>query len=153
MTALPPRRLARPLLQVGALVYRPGRMGPQILLITSRETRRWVIPKGWPHKGLSLPRSALKEAWEEAGVRGAVAHHPVGLFSYDKRSLIAPPLLVTVSVYPVRFVSQDARWPEHGLRDLDWVAPAEAARRVHEAGLAEILHRFRPTSRLMLARH
>jgi 8-oxo-dGTP pyrophosphatase MutT (NUDIX family) len=143
MPDVPPRRTVRPPQQVGALVHRPGRMGPHVLLITSRETRRWVIPKGWPHRGLSRAHSALKEAWEEAGVRGRVERDPVGAFSYDKRSLIAPPAPVIVAVYPVRFVSQDARWPERGLRDLAWMTTAEAARLVEEEGLAEILDRFR----------
>jgi 8-oxo-dGTP pyrophosphatase MutT (NUDIX family) len=153
MTEISLSRAVRPLLQVGALVYRRGRRGLEILLITSRETHRWVIPKGWPHRGLSLPRSALKEVWEEAGVRGSVAQHPVGFFAYDKRSLIAPPARVIVTVYPVRFVSQDTRWPEHGLRDIAWVAPAEAASRVEEPDLAALLHEFQPAGRFVQARH
>ena len=133
----------RQLVQAGALVHRAGRIGPQVLLITSRETQRWVIPKGWPHHGLSLPRSALREAWEEAGVRGRAGNEPLGSFVYDKRNPMAPPVAVAVAVFAVRFVSQDQRWPELGLRERAWFTPAEAARRVDEDGLADILGRFR----------
>jgi 8-oxo-dGTP pyrophosphatase MutT (NUDIX family) len=55
------------------------------MLITSRESRRWVIPKGWPKKGKSPQHSAAREAFEEAGVVGAVDKHSVGSFSYEKR--------------------------------------------------------------------
>src|SRR6266487_779296 len=70
--------------QYGALPYRlrTGSRRPQFMLITSRETQRWVIPKGWPKKGKSPQYSAAREAFEEAGVLGAVAKRPVGSFSY-----------------------------------------------------------------------
>ncbi len=68
--------------QYGALPYRlRGGARPQFMLITSRETSRWVIPKGWPKKGKSPQYSAAREAFEEAGVVGAVAKRPVGSFS------------------------------------------------------------------------
>jgi 8-oxo-dGTP pyrophosphatase MutT (NUDIX family) len=57
----------------------------EFMLVTSRETRRWIIPKGWPKKGKSPHRSAAREAFEEAGVLGAVGRQPVGSFSYEKR--------------------------------------------------------------------
>src|SRR5262245_66455856 len=74
--------------QYGALPYRlrDGSRRPQFMLITSRENRRWVIPKGWPKKGKSPQSSAAREAFEEAGVRGAVAKRAVASFSYEKRS-------------------------------------------------------------------
>src|SRR5262249_56765677 len=73
--------------QYGALPYRlrAGSRRPQFMLITSRENQRWVIPKGWPKKGKSPHGSAAREAFEEAGVVGAVAKRPVGSFSYHKR--------------------------------------------------------------------
>lgn len=69
-------------LQVGALCLDPetGR----VLLITSRGTGRWVIPKGWPMEGHSLPGAAAREAWEEAGVEGRVVHEEIGRYAYDK---------------------------------------------------------------------
>src|ERR1700726_1179051 len=72
--------------QYAALPYRVRRnFGTEVMLVTSRETRRWIIPKGWPHKGKTPHRSAAREAFEEAGVVGAVGSRPVGSFSYEKR--------------------------------------------------------------------
>ena len=72
--------------QYGALPYRlSAGSRPQFMLVTSRETRRWIIPKGWPKKGKSPHHSAAREAFEEAGVVGAIARRPVGTFSYEKR--------------------------------------------------------------------
>jgi 8-oxo-dGTP pyrophosphatase MutT (NUDIX family) len=56
----------------------------EILLVTTRRSRRWIIPKGWPIKGLKPPKPAAREAFEEAGVRGKVAMKSVGVFNYDK---------------------------------------------------------------------
>src|SRR5215468_11570993 len=72
-------------LQYGALPYRTSNgHRAQFMLVTSRETRRWIIPKGWPKRGKSPHRSAAREAFEEAGVIGAVGRRPVGSFSYAK---------------------------------------------------------------------
>src|ERR1700758_2793110 len=72
--------------QFAAIPYRIGADGHvEILLITSRETRRWVIPKGWPMKGKSSAKSAAREAFEEAGVTGKLDKSPVGAYAYDKR--------------------------------------------------------------------
>src|SRR5580700_3178360 len=72
--------------QYAALPYRMNdRTQPEVMLVTSRETRRWIIPKGWPHKGKAPHRSAAREAFEEAGVIGAVNRQSVGSFSYEKQ--------------------------------------------------------------------
>ena len=77
-------------LQYGALTYRKAKIsGIEILLMTSRETKRWIIPKGWPIKGLKPCESAAQEAYEEAGVRGDVGRRPIGKYTYDKR--LEPP--------------------------------------------------------------
>ncbi|WP_412058254.1 NUDIX hydrolase [Bartonella sp. DGB2] len=72
------------LIQVSALVYRYKDNKPYLLLITSRGTKRWIIPKGWPIPGRSLAQSALKESFEEAGVRGVVSTTAIGHYSYIK---------------------------------------------------------------------
>ena len=71
--------------QYGALPYRftPG-AALEILLVTSRESKRWIIPKGWPIKGLRPAKSAAREAFEEAGVSGRIGMKSIGLFTYDK---------------------------------------------------------------------
>jgi hypothetical protein len=71
--------------QYGALPYRfTPHAALEILLVTTRQTRRWIIPKGWPIKGLRPAKSAAREAFEEAGVRGKISAKPLGLFTYEK---------------------------------------------------------------------
>ena len=75
--------------QYAALPYRlNGHAQPEVMLVTSRETRRWIIPKGWPHKGKTPHHSAAREAFEEAGVVGAVSKDSIGSFSYQGKALL-----------------------------------------------------------------
>jgi 8-oxo-dGTP pyrophosphatase MutT (NUDIX family) len=89
--------------QYGALPYRLA-VGsrPQFMLVTSRETRRWIIPKGWPKKGKSPHHSAAREAFEEAGVVGAVARRSVGSFTYEKRLKNGGAVVCEVRVFPLQ---------------------------------------------------
>ncbi len=129
--------------QVAALVYRREMGALQVLVITSRGTGRWIIPKGWPQVGRTLAVTALREAFEEAGVRGEVSQEPIGSYSYCKSDL--PPERInqfTVAVYAVQFTSQEKNWPERDQRFCEWVSPAEAAKRVEETELKQILSGF-----------
>jgi 8-oxo-dGTP pyrophosphatase MutT (NUDIX family) len=131
--------------QFAALCYRTTPKGaPRILLITSRETGRWVLPKGWPITGKSAAESAAREAFEEAGVEGKVDPHCLGLYSYSK--VVAPERAVpcVVAVYPLLVKSLRSRFPERGQRRLRWFSPAKAASKVAEPELAELLARFTP---------
>ena len=75
-------------MQYGALPYRFTKSGaPEILLVTTRQTKWWIIPKGWPIKGLKPAKSAAREAYQEAGIRGSVKTKAIGIFSYEKRSV------------------------------------------------------------------
>lgn len=139
--------LARPpLLQVAALCVRQKRDRPEVLLITSRGTHRWILPKGWPHKGTGEPGSALAEAWEEAGVKRAVASpEPLGRYRAVKRedSGLERPCDVIVFRVDVRQLVDD--YPESGQRKRLWVSPEEAAEKVDEPGLKAILRDFAGT--------
>jgi 8-oxo-dGTP pyrophosphatase MutT (NUDIX family) len=129
-------------LQVAALPYRleaDGRVS--IMLVTSRETRRWVIPKGWPMAGKRKREAAAQEAFEEAGIKGEIAKKPIGSFTYFKRRT-SHFELVWVKVYPLEVKRELARWPEQGQRDRVWFSPDEAAAQVLEPGLAAILQNF-----------
>jgi 8-oxo-dGTP pyrophosphatase MutT (NUDIX family) len=129
--------------QVAALPYRRTKGGdPEILIITSRETRRFVIPKGWPMKDRRKSEAAAREAFEEAGVIGTVGRKPVGRYTYWKR-LKDRFSLVRVTVYPLEVSEQVAEWPERDQRLLSWMAPADAALLVDEPGLARIIRDFR----------
>jgi 8-oxo-dGTP pyrophosphatase MutT (NUDIX family) len=129
--------------QYGALPYRlRGGSGPQFMLITSRETRRWVIPKGWPKKGKSPQYSAAREAFEEAGVVGAVAKRPVGSFSYEKRLKNGAVVVCAVRVFALEVSCQSKQWPEKQERIVKWLSAAQAAQRVKEPNLGDIIRRM-----------
>jgi 8-oxo-dGTP pyrophosphatase MutT (NUDIX family) len=134
-----------PRTQSAALPWRIGRDGAiEVLLITSRETRRWVIPKGWPIKGLKSPQTAAREAYEEAGVEGEVEKSKLGAYHYDKRLRSGRVQKVRVSVYPLKVDTEREAWPEVRQREKLWTSPAAAAELVQEAELATLLASFRP---------
>jgi 8-oxo-dGTP pyrophosphatase MutT (NUDIX family) len=127
-------------LQVAALCYRESTDGKQILLITSRDTKRWILPKGWPIEGLDGPASALQEAWEEAGVCNAtITPEPLGTYSYDKRLSGGAILPVEATVYLTLVGTLAQSFPEVEERTRTWVSPAEAAKMVDEPELKAIL--------------
>jgi hypothetical protein len=102
----------RPLIQYGALPYREGRSGLEVLLVTSRETRRWIIPKGWPQSGLPPHRAAANEAFEEAGVVGKIGKKTIGSYWYDKTLESGAAVRCKVRVFPLRVTRQLKKWPE-----------------------------------------
>ena len=131
--------------QAAALPWRRGPDGEvQVLLITSRETRRWVIPKGWPIKGLTSPQTAAREAFEEAGVEGEMGQKKVGAFHYDKRLRSGRVQKVRVAVYPLQVDTEREAWPEARQREKLWTTAAAAAELVQEPELAELLRAFAP---------
>ncbi|HEY8616637.1 NUDIX hydrolase [Phenylobacterium sp.] len=131
--------------QYAALPWRRGANGAvEVLLITSRETRRWVIPKGWPIKGLKSPKSAAREAYEEAGVTGDVGKQKVGVYHYEKRLASGRLQHVKVTVYPLRVEAEADSWPEKGQREKLWTSIDDAAPRVAEPELQSLIAAFRP---------
>ena len=130
--------------QFAALCYRIVKDKPEILLVTSLGTGRWIIPKGWPSDGMTPVESALTEAWEEAGVRGRISGPCIGLFSYQKRMTNKDDLPCVAMVYPVRVKSLADEYPEKGQRKRKWLSPKKAASRVDEPELAYILRSFDP---------
>ena len=137
--------------QVAALPWRlhDGRF--QILLVTTRETKRWVIPKGWPMAGKTAWEAAAIEAFEEAGVAGPVEELPCGNFEYRKRRAKSTDLLIRVSVYALEVTDEARRWPEMRERKRQWFTPAEAGNRVGEQGLKQIIAEFANTRGVVFA--
>lgn len=127
--------------QIAALVWRKAGKKPEILLITSRISGHWLLPKGWPVEGKSDAESALQEAFEEAGVWGGCDDHPVGSYGYQKLLSGGAALHCTVDVFAVEAVGVLAHWPEREQRRREWVSLSEAAARVMEPDLAEFLQR------------
>ncbi|WP_297772199.1 NUDIX hydrolase [uncultured Roseovarius sp.] len=130
--------------QFGALCYRMRSGKPEVLLVTSRGSGRWIIPKGWPIPGLTPAEMSLQEAWEEAGVRGVAHNLALGLYSYTKEIGLERGLPCLVMVYPVRVTSLSAHFPEAGQRRHKWMRPKKAAKRVDETELAHLISGFEP---------
>jgi 8-oxo-dGTP pyrophosphatase MutT (NUDIX family) len=134
--------------QYAALPYRMNdRTQPEVMLVTSRETRRWIIPKGWPHKGKAPHRSAAREAFEEAGVIGAVNRQSVGSFSYEKRLKKGGVVACEVLVFALEVKRQSKEWPEKRERKVRWLSARVAAKTVQDRELGKIIRRLARRSR------
>lgn len=130
--------------QIAALPYLVDPDGSiRVLLITSRETRRWVVPKGNPIPGLAAHEAAAQEAWEEAGVRGFPCAAPLGTFTYLKRRRRGA-VQARVTLFPFNVAVQHDDWPERKQRDIRWFTLAEAAQAVTETELSHLIAGFRP---------
>jgi 8-oxo-dGTP pyrophosphatase MutT (NUDIX family) len=127
--------------QFAALPYRIRDNDVEILLITTRKKRRWSVPKGWPIKHSTPQQTAAIEAYEEAGVRGAVSKEHVGYFS-KRRLKRKQSVICDVLVFPLQVNRQQGDWPEKQERGRIWVAARKAARLVKKAGLRRAIKNF-----------
>ncbi|WP_247225126.1 NUDIX hydrolase [Yoonia sp. F2084L] len=126
-------------LQMAALCHRGEGENKEYLLVTSRDTGRWVIPKGWPIRGLNSNETALQEAWEEAGVKGrTTAKDPVGRYTYLKRQDNGVEIPVETLVYSVAVNDLSEDFPEAKERERRWVDADAAAEMVNEAELKSL---------------
>lgn len=147
--------------QLGALCWRLREGQPEVLLVTSRDTGRWIIPKGWPMDGLTADAAASREAWEEAGVEGRADPFCLGYYSYDKTlgrrpkgaddeaNDNRPSIPCLVAVFPLQVRSLKASYPEARQRRRKWFNPKKAARKVAEPELQALL---RDTAALLISR-
>jgi 8-oxo-dGTP pyrophosphatase MutT (NUDIX family) len=131
-------------IQYGALCWRDEGLGVEVLLITSRDTGRWVIPKGWPIPGLAPEAAAAQEAWEEAGVAGDVSPLCLGRFGYSKCVSLTMTVPCAVVVFGLSVTDIGKRFPEAKERQRQWFPKAEAAALVAEPDLALIIAGFAP---------
>ncbi|MEQ5871540.1 NUDIX hydrolase [Sagittula sp. NFXS13] len=126
--------------QIAALPLRwvdDGRV--RVLMVTSRDTGRWVMPKGWEMDGKKPWRAAEIEALEEAGAVGYIASETLGTYRYPKIMKDGRIVPCTVRVYPMIVQKLKPDWKERKQRDRRWFTPKAAAKRVAEDELAEIL--------------
>ncbi|MDQ0353375.1 8-oxo-dGTP pyrophosphatase MutT (NUDIX family) [Rhodoplanes tepidamans] len=139
----PSKEKAKRPLQYAAVPYRRTEGGvTEVMLMTSRETRRWVIPKGWPIRGAKPHASAAREALEEAGLIGRAGPEAIGSYRYDKRLKSGVATRCKVDVFPLAVTGQRKRWREKGQRKLRWFTLAEAAKAVQEPGLRKLLRQL-----------
>ena len=130
--------------QVAALPWRRGADGIEILLVTSRETRRWVTPKGGRMAGLTDWAAAARAALEEAGVEGLVGEVPLGTFRYLKVLKRRAPRWCIVSVYALEVQVEHPTWHEQAERERTWMSAEQAAACVSEPDLARIILAYQP---------
>jgi 8-oxo-dGTP pyrophosphatase MutT (NUDIX family) len=138
MLRRPPRQ------QYAALCFRKRKKqsAPEVLLVTSRDTGRWVIPKGWPMRGKKSHAVAEREAYEEAGVKGTVSREPIGYYSYHKGMTDGLKINCRVQVHALEVKDMLKDFPEKGTRRQAWVSCEEAAARVQEPELKVLFHIF-----------
>ncbi len=133
-----------PIRQVAAFPYRIESDGSmRVMLITSRETQRWVIPKGNLIKGLSPHEAAAQEAFEEAGLEGIACPTLIGSYTYHKRRKNGLERAIVVDVFPLAVTGQADEWPEQDERSQTWFSLANAAAAVDEPELKSIIAGFR----------
>ena len=126
--------------QVAALPWRREADGAiSVLLITSRSNGKWMLPKGWPIKGLSEAESARQEALEEAGVEGIVDAQALGSYRYSKLSGNGSSVPGQAVIFPLAVTREKKDWKEKGQRRRRWMSPREAAEAAHEPDLARFL--------------
>lgn len=125
--------------QVAAIPFRLNARGDiEVMLVTSRTTRRFIVPKGWPMKGKSGRKAATIEAQEEAGVLGKTLKEPAGTYSYWKR-LANRFVRVDVIVYLLKVTEELADWQEARRRQRAWLSPADAAMLIDEPDLSTLV--------------
>ena len=133
--------------QFAALCYRVRQGKVQVLLITSRGAKRWIVPKGWPMDSKPPGAAAAREAWEEAGVRGRVTGGCLGVYSYTKEMDGGEMLPVVAMLYPVEVKITADKYPEAGQRRRKWMSRKKAAKMVSEPELARMIRDFDPRGR------
>jgi 8-oxo-dGTP pyrophosphatase MutT (NUDIX family) len=144
--ATPGAETAGARMQYGALCWRMGAAGVEVLLITSRDTGRWIIPKGWPMQGLAPEGAAAQEAWEEAGVEGVINPICLGRYGYHKSLSDTSQVPCAVAVYGLRVARLADKFPEAKERHREWFSPDAAAALVNEPDLAKLISGFVPPS-------
>lgn len=131
--------------QFGAICYKVVDGKVKILLITSRRSGRWIIPKGWPMDQKRPAAAAKREAYEEAGVLGTAFDISIGLYTYVKNLPGEDNLPCLVAVFPVHVEKLLKKYPERAQRKRRWFSPKKAAMKVDEPELARLLKTFDPT--------
>ena len=131
--------------QVGVLPYRVGEDGQvRILLITSRQSRNWIVPKGNLMPGRSWTEAAAQEAFEEAGVVGQIDDVAIGQYRYQKARPLGLGRPCVVTIFPFEVERQETEWPEQHERSQCWATLGAAARMVRNRELGRVIAAFSP---------
>jgi 8-oxo-dGTP pyrophosphatase MutT (NUDIX family) len=126
--------------QYAAICYRLTPGGEvEVLLVTTRDSKRWIVPKGWAIDKMKPHKIAEREAWEEAGVKGKAKKRAYGYFTYIKSLDTGENLPSVVQVHLLEVKKIDQRFPERGQRISRWLPPFQAATLVREPELKSLL--------------
>ncbi|SOE08441.1 8-oxo-dGTP pyrophosphatase MutT (NUDIX family) [Hoeflea halophila] len=126
--------------QSAAAIFRGTGEDCELLLITSRDTGRWIVPKGWIEDDEDGAAAAIRETWEEAGLIGeALPGGPIGHYRYIKHRARRRDALCDVDVYLLRLLEECDRWPECDERRRKWFPVATAIGLVDEEGLKDVI--------------
>ena len=129
---------------MAALCWRTQRGAAlEVLLITPLNSKRWILPKGWPEPELGPAENAAREAFEEAGVVGKISAQPIGSYHYLKERKDGGGIPCSVEVFALEVTKQLDEWPEKGSRKFSWMSMDQAAAHLAEPGLRQILKDFR----------
>jgi len=139
-----------PRIQAAALPWRRKHGTVEVMLITSRNTGRWILPKGWPEGREALDQTAMREALEEAGVEGAISGE-IGRYIYGKEMSSGFRSRCEVAVFPLEVKREVKRWPEKTQRARRWFVPEEAALLVVEPDLSRLIGAFEGNPRKISA--
>ncbi len=132
--------------QFATLCYRHKGKRVQVLLVTSRGSGRWIIPKGWPIPGEEPTDAAATEAWEEAGVKGKMHARPVGIFSYIKGVDALDDLPCVAITYAMKVTEVADMYPEAHERERKWMSLKKAAKRASDPELGALILGFDPAT-------
>lgn len=130
--------------QFGALCWRRRAGAVEILLVTSRRRKRWIIPKGWPVDRATPSAAAETEAYEEAGASGKVSPVCLGLYSYEKETVRDEWLPCVVAVFPIKVKTLHTAYPEKGERKRKWFSQKKASKMVDDPELSALIAGFDP---------
>ena len=124
--------MARVRRQAAVIPYRIRRARVEVALVTTSTGKGWIVPKGSIDDGERPRDAAIREADEEAGLRGIVARKPLGRYLHVNGSG-----RFRVVVYLMRVTRVRQRWLEDKMRRRRWMRIPDAA-----ACLREELHEF-----------
>jgi len=122
--------------QSGVLPYQYKNGTIYILLVTTTSKKDWIIPKGNIEPDLTPRESALKEAAEEAGVKGVITGESIGSYTFQKKKTGS---MCSVEIFPMKVEKKMVEWEEEGKRERCWYTPEEAAARVSNPQLKTLI--------------
>jgi 8-oxo-dGTP pyrophosphatase MutT (NUDIX family) len=122
--------------QAATIPFRHNKGTVKVCLIRRRGTEAWSLPKGSVDPGDTLPHTALKESWEEAGLLGRLWGDPVGTYRYEKRGAT-----LQVSVYLMEVIAHEDEWDEAEFRERRWFTLHEATELLATHPVQQLLYR------------